>query len=94
MRPSASESAIQISHSGRPRTSRVEIADHVVAEVEVVVVDPDRLAQPERHLRDLLSEARRLREARLDPRPQLHEPRGRPALRGVEAGGPTEMHVG
>ena len=65
----------------------------VSGDVELRVVDPDRIAQPERDLYQLLAIARRAAHASVDVVAELGEA-GRSAVRRrIERGRPADVHV-
>ena len=75
---------------------RVEVValrvQQVLGGVEVGVVDPHRLVQPERHRRELLPVARREREPRGEVLEQLREAGRRAVLGRLERRHPADVH--
>src|SRR5262249_6132424 len=67
--------------------------NHVVRDVEVLVVDPDGRVQAERHLGDPLPEPRGASEPAGEVIRELVDPRGLYPLGGPERRRPADMHV-
>jgi hypothetical protein len=107
MRPSFKPSAIHSSHSGRPGISGADITrgdriaparrrgpPDVPVEIELGVVDPDRIVKPKGNRGQPLAVARRAPQAAVDVLPKLLEARRRSPRRWLKHRRPANIHVG
>ena len=67
---------------------------HVAANVELVVVDPNRVVQPERHVRQLLPVTRRAPEPLLELPADAGQRRAVVTLGNRDQPDPADVHVG
>ena len=81
------------SRSRKPSVSSLTALGTGAPQVEVIVVDPDRVVNLERHRRETLTVARRAPEPAADVLPQLAEVGTRPVLRRREERDPADVHV-